>query len=254
MSTLDVCYTENPTRTLVQLVKNKPRNQSHSRKKGTKINNSPKTQNTDSPRPRGIFARKNFTGTLQNVLQIYCGPHPSLFFLQPQNRAASPFDSSPSNNIPAHSHTRPNPGPRSNLHTRQQRHVNPRPNIITKNRSKLPTTSINPSTLHHRHNRCIIKPEIRSNRPSTQRASSPNNTIPHIRQMRHLHPLHQNTILHIAISPNLRPFPHHSVRSKIRVRTHNTTLPNKHRPLQITTRTDHASSRQMKHPMNMHTW
>src|SRR2546425_5576919 len=241
MSTLDVCYTENPTRTLVQLVKNKPRNQSHSRKKGTKINNSPKTQNTDSPRPRGIFARKNFTGTLQNVLQIYCGPHPSLFFLQPQNRAASPFDSSPSNNIPPHSHTRPNPGPRANLHTRQQRHVNPRPNIITNNRSKLSTTSIHPSALHHRHNRCIIKPEIGSNRPRTQRASSTNDTIPNIRQMRHLRFVHQNTILHITISPNLRPLSNDRVRSKIRVRTHNRILSNEHWTLQITTRTDRTS-------------
>src|SRR2546425_6792409 len=241
MSTLDVCYTENPTRTLVQLVKNKPRNQSHSRKKGTKINNSPKTQNTDSPRPRGIFARKNFTGTLQNVLQIYCGPHPSLFFLQPQDRATSPFDSSPSDNIPAHSHTRPNPGPRSNLNARQQRHIDTRPNIITKNRPQFPMTSINPSTLNHRYNRLIIKPEIRSNRPRTQRTTHPNNTIPNIRQMRHLRPLHQHTILHITISPNLRPFPHHSVRSKIRVRTHNRILSNEHWTLQVTSRTDRTS-------------
>src|SRR5437870_3625885 len=180
-------------------------------------------------------------------------PTPSLFFLQPQNRATSTLYSSTSNNIPPHSHTRPNPGPRSNLHTRQQRHVNPRPNIIPKNRSKLPTTSIHPSTLHHRHNRCTIKPEISGNRPRTQRASSTNDTIPNIRQMRHLRPLHQNTILHIAISPNLRPFPHHSVGSKIRVRTHNRILSNEHWTLQVTSRTDHTSPRQMKHPMNMHT-
>src|SRR5437879_3538463 len=160
-------------------------------------------------------------------------PTPSLFFLQPQNRATSPFDSSPSNNIPAHSHTRPNPGPRSNLNTRQQRHIDTRPNIIPKNRSKLPTTSIHPSTLHHRHNRCTIKPEISSNRPRAQRASSTNDTIPHIRQMRHLRPLHQNTILHNTISPNLRPFPNHSVRPKKRVRTHNPTIPEKHGTLQI---------------------
>src|SRR2546428_9329259 len=196
------------------------------------------------------FARKKSSRALLEMsFKFIVAPHHSLFFLQPQNHATSPFDSSPSGNITPHSHTRPNPGPRSNLHTRQQRHVNPRPNIITKNRSKLSTTSIHPSTLHHRHNRCIIKPEIGSNRPRTQRASSTNDTIPNIRQMRHLRPLHQNTILHITISPNLRPFPHHSVRSKIRVRTHNRVLSNEYWTFQVTSRTDRTSPRQMKHPM-----
>src|SRR3989454_2728537 len=252
MSRLDVCYTKNPTRTLVQLVKNKPRNQSISRKKGRRFNNSPKTQNTDSPRPRGIFARKNFTRTFQNVFQIYCGPHPSLFFLQLQNRATSALDSSARRNIMPHYRPRPNPGPRSNPNTRQQRHIDTRPNIITKNRPQFPPTSINPPTLHHRHNRGIIEPEISSNRPRTQRASSTNDTIPNVGQMRHLRPVHQCTILHITISPNLRPFPHHSVRSKIRVRTHNRILSNEHWTLQITTRTDRTSPRKMKHSMNMH--
>src|SRR2546425_6076785 len=93
-------HTGNSTDAFIQLVKNKPRNQSHSRKKGRRSTTVPRHKTPDSLRPRGIFAReKIFTGTFQNVLQIYCGPHPSLFFLQPQDRATSPFDSSPSNNI-----------------------------------------------------------------------------------------------------------------------------------------------------------
>src|SRR5438445_7047276 len=49
-------------------------------KKGTKINNRPKTQNTDSPQTRGKFARKNFTGTFQKCPSNLLWPPPPHYF------------------------------------------------------------------------------------------------------------------------------------------------------------------------------
>src|SRR2546422_1072522 len=76
---------------------------------------------------------------------------------------------------------------------------------------EFPPTSTHPPTLHDRHNRGIVEPEISTNRPRTQRATNTNDTMANVGQMRHLRPVHQCTIHHITISPNLGPFPHHSV-------------------------------------------
>src|SRR2546426_8111087 len=74
-------HTGNPTDAFIQLVKNMPRNQSHSRKKGRRSTTVPRHKNTDSPWPRGIFARKEFSQALSKMsFKFIVAPTPHYFF------------------------------------------------------------------------------------------------------------------------------------------------------------------------------
>ena len=80
MSTLDVCYTKNPTRTLVQLVKNKPRNQSHSRKKGRRSTTDPRHK-TQIPRGHEEYSLEKISQALSKMsFKFIVAPTPHYFF------------------------------------------------------------------------------------------------------------------------------------------------------------------------------
>src|SRR5438309_10252437 len=83
MSTSEACHTKNPIRTLVQLVKNKPRNQSHSRKKGARSTRVPRHKTLIPTIHEENSPEKKFYRHFQNSpVKIIMAPTP-IIFLQP---------------------------------------------------------------------------------------------------------------------------------------------------------------------------